>query len=304
MARANPTGYPLSGTDYDAGDGQFEVVYRPRIPGQKRRPRVYVPAEIAEQLRRSQSDEVTERHRLTDTPPRVRKKRAKKATKKRAKRTPAKRTPAKRTPATPAAAKRKTAKRKTSGRAAARKVASAARAVAEVAEDAANRGPVQGDLFKNPKRRGGPNLARLGACAQLGQVLELIVEHDDGTQELHRWKANRPTLLWSPKQKCLLWVHGRRPTDRRKGATRKDGAAKTFERWSQREAKSTSSLMVPAKPLKALGRAVQIVYRSDKWSQVATYEHDFSRGARAYGAGQVFAVRGGALTVTERGIVY
>lgn len=302
MAARNPTGYPLSGEDFESADGDFVVVYRPRIPGQKRRPRVAVPAQVADELRRSQAAEVIDRHRLMDSPPRARKKRArkkaaKKATTKRAtKRAPVKRA-AKRTPA-----KKRTSR--TTAKSAARKVATAARAVAEVAEEAADRGPVQGELFKNPRRRGAPNLAQLGAVAQLGQVLELIVENPDGGQELHRWKANRPTLLWSPRQKCLLWVYGRRPAARRKGASRADGAAKTFERWAQRKATATSSITVPAKPLHAMGRAVQIVYRSDKWGQIATYEHDFSAGARVYGAGPVFAVRGGALTVTERGIVY
>ena len=276
MARSNPRGYPLSGDDFEATDGEFVVEYRPRVAGQRRRPRVQVPAQVAEQLRRSQAAEVSERHQLMDSPPRPRKKRARKK-----------------------AAKRTTAK------SAARKVATAARAVAEVAEEAAERPtPIQGDLFKNPRRRGAPNLAHLGAVAQLGQVLELIVETPNGGQEVHRWRANRPTLLWSPRQKCLIWVFGRRPAARRKGASRADGAARTFERWAQRPAASTSSIDIPSKPLQALGRALQIVYRSDKWGQVATYEHDFSAGARAYGAGPVFAVRGGALTVTERGIVY
>ena len=281
MARSNPRGYPLSGNDFESTDGEFVVEYRPRVAGQRRRPRVQVPAQVAEQLRRSQAAEVSERHQLMDSPPRPRKKRARKK-----------------------AAKRTTAKR-TTAKSAARKVATAARAVAEVAEEAAERPtPIQGDLFKNPRRRGAPNLAHLGAVAQLGQVLELIVETPNGGQEVHRWRANRPTLLWSPRQKCLIWVFGRRPAARRKGASRADGAARTFERWAQRPAASTSSIDIPSKPLQALGRALQIVYRSDKWGQVATYEHDFSAGARAYGAGPVFAVRGGALTVTERGIVY
>ena len=302
MARANPRGYPLSGDDFEAADGEFVVEYRPRMPGQRRRPRVRVPAEVAEQLRRSQAAEVDDRHRLMEQPPRARKKRArKKAAKKRtARKAPA---PAKRATAKRTTAKRTTAKR-TTAKAAARKVATAARAVAEVAEEAADRGPAQGELFKNPRRRGPPNLGQLGAVAQLGQVLELIVETPGGGQELHRWRSNRPTLLWSPRQKCLIWVHGRRPTARRKGASRADGAAQTFERWSQRAASSTASIAVPSRPLSPLGRAVQIVYRSDKWGQNATYEHDFSAGARVYGAGPVFAVRGGALTVTERGIVY
>ena len=305
MARSNPRGYPLSGDDFEATDGEFVVEYRPRVAGQRRRPRVQVPAQVAEQLRRSQAAEVSERHQLMDSPPRPRKKRARKKAAKRttAKRTTAKRTTAKRT-AKRTTAKRTTAKR-TTAKSAARKVATAARAVAEVAEEAAERPtPIQGDLFKNPRRRGAPNLAHLGAVAQLGQVLELIVETPNGGQEVHRWRANRPTLLWSPRQKCLIWVFGRRPAARRKGASRADGAARTFERWAQRPAASTSSIDIPSKPLQALGRALQIVYRSDKWGQVATYEHDFSAGARAYGAGPVFAVRGGALTVTERGIVY
>ncbi len=267
--KKNPPGYPLSGRSVETDDGEFVVVYRPRIRGQ--RPRVHVPEVIAEALRESHEGEVDRRHQYADEEPRRRRK----------------------------ASKRKASKRKASKRAPAKKASKR-----EAVRDTAPREPEQTSLFSNP--RGAPNLAALGTSAHLGQVMQLLVELPSGEHQLHRWKRNRPQLFWSPKQKTLFWVMGRQIHGRARGAVRSDGAARTFERWAQRDAQTTATIKVPAVRLKMEGRAIQIVYHSDKWGEKANYEHDFSNPVRAYRNGRngkVFAVRGGKLTVTERGLV-
>lgn len=174
----------------------------------------------------------------------------------------------------------------------------------DVAADIAK--PGQLGLFDNP--RGGPNLARLGTCAELGRVVELRVEAEDGQTYAHRWKSARPRLLWSPQQRCLVWVMGADLENRQRGAVRTDGAARSFERWAARDAVQTGTITVPAGPLKRLGRAVSIIYISDKWDTRGKagkrYIHEFTSRPGAYNHRAVFAVRGGRLTVTERGIVY
>lgn len=271
----NPPGYPLSGRSVETDDGEFVVTYRPRIRGQ--RPRVPVPEVIAEALRESHESEVDRRHQIADEEPRRRRK----------------------------ASKRKASKRKAAPKKAAKKAAKKASKRAAAARETAPREPEQTSLFSNP--RGAPNLAALGTAAHLGQVMQLLVELPNGEHELHRWSRNRPQLFWSPKQRTLFWVMGRQIQGRQKGAVRSDGAAKTFKRWAQREAQTTAMIKVPAVRLKMEGRAIQIVYHSDKWGERANYEHDFSNPVRAYRngrKGKVFAVRGGKLTVTERGLVY
>ena len=276
MSAKNPPGYPLTGKVVDTDDGAF-VEYRPRMGG--RRKRVWVPVEVADVLREAQSREVDRRQALADEPRKPRKRKA---------------------------SKRKASKRSTR-RSPARKVAEVAERASDVAAEVAK--PGQLGLFNpdgNP--RGAPNLARLGTVAELGRVVELRVEADDGRTYAHRWRSGRPRLLWSPTQRCLVWVMGASLDNRQKGAVRSDGAARVFESWAQRDAVQTATISVPAAKLKKLGRAVSIIYTSDKWGarggRTTQYIHEFSQSVKAYGGGSVFAVRGGRLTVTERGIVY
>lgn len=293
MTAKNPPGHPLSGQVFESEDGELVVTYRPRFKGRKGRPRLLVPADVAELLAGAQLRETDRRQALAeDEQPRRRKKRAKKAAKKTAKKTAKRRAaPARERPAR---------RRKTP----ARRVAAASEQLADISTDLAR--PGQQELFSNP--RGAPSLARLGTCADLGRVLEVCVELPNGEHALTSWKRNFPRLLWSPSTRSLVWVHGRAPTARRKGATRSDGAARVFGAWAQREATSTSTLKIPACKLKLQGRAVYIVYKSDKWGpkggKTKNYQHDFGPSVKTYHCGSVWAVRGGRLTVTERGIVF
>ena len=173
----NPTGRVLSGPRVRTPDGEYIVVFRPNIGGRRRR--VAVDADVADILEAAQEDEIAHRHGLVGK-------------------------------------KRKASKRKASKRKASKRKASKAstRKATERAPTAAPSGPAQQELFSNPTR-GAPKLAALGAVAQLGQVVKLIVEAPDGQHLQHHWKRNHPLLLWSPKQKCLLWVVGRALKDRK-----------------------------------------------------------------------------------------
>lgn len=267
MSGENPTGYVMSGPRRKTRDGEYFVVFRPKIAG--RRKRVQVPAGVADLLEEAQEQEIAHRHGLVG---KQKRKKRKKTAKKRAKRA--------------------------SGKA----HKTAAKTHKTESTRAAPAG--QQELFTNPRGSRGPNLGKLGTCAHLGQVVKLIVLANDGQHYQVHWKQNRPLLLWSPQQRCLVWVVGSRLTNRTAGAVRADGAARTFERWSQRDAEHTASIKVPNRKLAPLGPAIQIWYWSDKWGEKRTYHHDFSDKVRAYQGGPVWAVRGGALTVTERGIVY
>lgn len=290
MTARNPPGFPLSGQVIEDEDGEWFVQYRPRFRGRSRRPRVQVPAAVADVLSEAAARETDRRQELAgDDKPRKRKKRAKKATKAKATKTSKPRT--RRAPSTP---------RK---RTAAKRVAHASEVLADTARDLAK--PGQQELFSNP--RGAPSLARLGTCADLGRVLEIVVELPNGEHERTRWKRNHPRMLWSPQQKALVWVHNAKLQNRRKGATRSDGAARTFERWSKKAATTTNTLKIPAVKLKLKGRAVHIIYKSDKWNargKMVSYIHDFGQSVRLYHSGKVWSARGGKLTVTERGIVF
>lgn len=46
----NPTGYPMSAGEIDKGPHAGKVMYRPKLKGQKQRPRVYIDPNAAESL--------------------------------------------------------------------------------------------------------------------------------------------------------------------------------------------------------------------------------------------------------------
>ncbi len=102
-----------------------------------------------------------------------------------------------------------------------------------------------------------PNLADLGTCSEHGRVHELAVELPGGQLQLHTWSAERPLLVWSPRQRALVFVHGLVVPRARSGAPRDDGAAQTYERFHGEDAGSHRDLEVPAVELHDIGRAAQ-----------------------------------------------
>lgn len=90
-------------------------------------------------------------------------------------------------------------------------------------------------------------------------------------------------------------------------------AARTFSTWHGFDARKSYQLDVPAPgEFKACGRAVQIVYRSDKWEgRPVDYVHDFKRSdppdvlcCGAADSPRAMMLRGGQLRVTRRGLVH
>lgn len=167
--------------------------------------------------------------------------------------------------------------------------------------------------LKNPKVMPDP-----GPCANLGTAIEF------------KWKCTNPKsknkeviwdaendrkkwlFLWSPKYKAV--IAARDPSMKKKlGKMLRDGgAAKLFERFMAREPTKMHEASIPDIPLKKLGKAEHIVYRSDKWNNgkvMTDYIHQFKGGVELYCGPnlkkpEVFLCFGGKLTCTERGLVY
>lgn len=291
---SNPRGYPLSAAVIETEDGDV-VVYRPRIAGRSKRPRIKLPEALARAFEAANGDVVKERQALRHAPKKAAKKRAKKAPKKVPKKAPYR--PAHEVPPEVMAKIVADVGRRLGGRV----VPEGAKKRTKRAQAKSRREPEQMRLI-NPSE--GPDLSDLGTLTQLGHVHEMTVEMADGRHKRHKWTGDRPLLLWSPRQRALIWVVGARPHATQRGAIRDDGAARVYEKWSARSAGNTSQMTIPAASLRFQGAAVQIVYGSTKWNRRATYEHDHSAAVGTYSGGRVWAVAGGSLTITPRGIVH
>lgn len=191
----------------------------------------------------------------------------------------------------------------------------------------------QRDLFENPSKA--PKHVRLknptqmpdpGPLALLGETLEFAWSPDTVKQAKKtskKWRPGDPgkevwapkgkwLFLWSPKYKAVIAIKKPRSAPKKSQVSREGGAAKVSERFHARPAEKTWEMEVPQVPLAFLGRAVHIVYRSDKWSptrETTDYIHDFKQGVKLYCGPslkrpEVFLCFGGKLTVTERGLVF
>ena len=149
-----------------------------------------------------------------------------------------------------------------------------------------------------------------GACAWLGDLIEWKWENGDGD---FLWENGKKKwmFLWSPQLKAVVGIARPKKMAKNPKVSRKGGAAKISERFKARDADSTHEIEIPKVKLLPLGKAVHIVYRSDKWNPGANvdYIHDFKDGVELHCGPdlkdpQVFLCRGGKLTVTERGLVF
>ena len=139
--------------------------------------------------------------------------------------------------------------------------------------------------------------------AELGSVLEL--ETDTATI---RWPRGRAVLGWSPRHKALVVLEGAK---RKRNASEPRGRARAaFERWARRGAKHGDELeLAPRGSWRRLGALRRIDYHSDKWGRKAEYTHPTGRGVTLYMRGswdappRVWVIKGGRLTVSERGII-
>jgi len=138
-------------------------------------------------------------------------------------------------------------------------------------------------------------------ATQLGHAVELEVERD-GVAYVLRWRG--ALLLWVPARRALLVVEQPKTTGR--GAATRGRAARTFEKWSDREATTRRTIDLPTRGTwRSHGHVRRIDYRSDKRGGTPhEYTHDTGAGVRLYSLGTgLWAIRGGRLTVTARGIV-
>lgn len=166
---------------------------------------------------------------------------------------------------------------------------------------------------KTPTKRkanpsGAPALSKVpDEIAELGRVVDIYVERPDGQIEQHAWRGRNPLLLWDAKQKAILFVYRLKHGRPRK--VHADGtAAHVYEKWSGFEADTERDVSIPVVRLKKIGRALSIGYRSDKFEgKLKTYDHPHGAKVSVYYAKgprgeKVYAIRGGSLRVTSRGI--
>lgn len=147
---------------------------------------------------------------------------------------------------------------------------------------------------------------------ELGTMLELEV----GGQVVRMGRV-RPALLWFPAWKSLVFFEGVKRGSRTEANLRRledemstAKSTNTFERWAQRSASKASDITFPAgkRQWYAGGKANRLDYRSDKWGKTDEYTHDFGAGVRLYvlqkgRSAAMWVIRGGKMTVTQRGIV-
>lgn len=159
----------------------------------------------------------------------------------------------------------------------------------------------------NPTSRA-PAVSKIPAeVAELGRVVDIYIERAGGEIEQHAWRSRRPLLLWDKKQKTI-WCVYRMPHSRPRRVDATGPAARVYETWSGFEADTERDASIPIVRLKKLGRALSIGYVSDKFEgKRKTYNHEHGRAVAVYFAKgskgeKVYAIRGGSLRVTSRGI--
>jgi hypothetical protein len=169
------------------------------------------------------------------------------------------------------------------------------------------------DIVENPKRKKVPKNPKVlpdpGDCAWLGTLLEWAWFK---RKNEFLWEPDGAwAFLWSPRIKGVIGIPDPTLRNRLSKVSRRDGAAKLFERFTSRDASNTYEIEIPRVKLQKLGRAGHIVYRSDKWNPGTDidYIHDFKDGVQLFVGPtlekpEVFLCFGGRLTCTERGLVY
>jgi hypothetical protein len=141
------------------------------------------------------------------------------------------------------------------------------------------------------------------------RVVELEVEMPDGRVQIHTWNKDRPALFWSEKKRALVWVHGGKdPTGFVDDQDLAGAVVARHRKWHGADPSERGTVELPAGPLSKLGPALRIVYFAERYRDGRPRHHDFGAGVAAYaqkGPGaRVFSVRGGRLTLNERGLVF
>lgn len=139
------------------------------------------------------------------------------------------------------------------------------------------------------------------------RVMELEIETPRGV-EVHTWHRDRPALFWSEKRRALVWVHGGKDPAQWIDAAASGPIASRHRAWHGDEPAERGEVQIPAGRLLKLGPALRIVYSAERYRDGVPRHHDFGAGVAAYsqkGRGaRVFSVRGGRLTLNDRGLVF
>ncbi len=163
--------------------------------------------------------------------------------------------------------------------------------------------------------------------AEIGKVLELSLPDLEV-----KFTKSKPALIWFPKQKALgffMWVPGEkthakpdwlkvRPSARQfenlEEVADVAPAVRAFEAFHGRnaddEARTYEFPFRSTRGWYSINRVVRIDYWSDKFRASREYTHRHGAGVRLYIYGSprkegpsFWLIRGGALTVTQRGII-
>lgn len=135
----------------------------------------------------------------------------------------------------------------------------------------------------------------------LGRVLEV-----EASKILARFDDEACDLLWAPQISALLWVRGAKKASPSRDFPEEMGDI--FGAWSGRDATTIRAISFSTKRLRweSFGRAHRVDYWSDKKGDEAEYTHELGKNVRFYrgscGRSEVWALSGGDLRVTSRGI--
>lgn len=147
----------------------------------------------------------------------------------------------------------------------------------------------------------------------LGTVTQLeIVTNDEEIMQFSFLVKHNYQLATNSQGTVLFIFPGRKlkttSADPDKIANKLERAERMFTKWSEFEADSVAAYQISEKPLRTVGTAYSITYRSDKWSgKMTPYIHHFTSPARVkmddIDHPRLIQVFGGRMKVKAEGIV-
>lgn len=173
-------------------------------------------------------------------------------------------------------------------------------------------GPASSDWVKIPNK---------DCYTLLAQLKEIKFVNFEGKNKIYYFNNERWELLWNEKEKSLLGIKKKLlkkiPLD--KENFQQNPAyqmVKVFKDYDF-DCAYTADLKEPLK-FEKLGKAVHVVYRSDKWNKhkFFSYIHEFGEDGssiinKSHGVNlfynkknRLFLLKGGRLIVNQRGIIY
>lgn len=157
-----------------------------------------------------------------------------------------------------------------------------------------------------------------GIMTILGNAIELKARLNNGDEVFFNWPARKNKtgqpgyLVSNPAGNALYIIPTKRSSSKVSrlsdpGQLKKAGAL--YEKFTDWEMDDPIALSIPDGPFKNAGRAIHIVYRSDKWTGKNTdYIHTFKQPPIVHISGgmknpKLIALTGGRIRVQPRGIV-